>query len=177
MGAVRFVSLDPSNRCLQRTHLLPSAPTSRYSSRILILWLSRSPVLEIYTFHQYHEMAAAAPIEIAPAPWTCKCTSYVLIFFAAKSQGVPHDIAYDAVEGNAESFANASQAGAFRGGTGMIQIVRYTESPVGPYDEIVFLPGEFDTPGRKEKGVRITRIYVSQKETCYNGRRIWNIPK
>ena len=122
-------------------------------------------------------MAEAVPFIVAPAPWTCKCTAYVLVFFASSSQGLPQDIAYDPIEAGVESFSGADQAGAFKGGTGMIQIVRYTETPAGPYDEIVIIPGEFNTPGRKERGLRITRIYVSQKETCFNGRRNWNIPK
>lgn len=64
----------------------------------------------------------------------------------------------------------------------MVQIVRYTETPVGPYDELVFIPGDFDVPvlngtGGEGEGVkkkvrkntRITGIWVSQKETCWNG--------
>lgn len=59
----------------------------------------------------------------------------------------------------------------------MIQIIRYRDSPVGPYDELLVVPGSFDwsrdgPDGRREVGrnPRITRIYVSQKHTCYNGR-------
>ena len=122
-------------------------------------------------------MAEEISIPWVQAPWTCKCTAYVLIFFTFSSKGLPHDITYDPLEGQSGPFMEDSQAGAFKGGTGMIEIVRYSETPVGPYDEIVLIPGEFETPGKKERGSRITRIYVSQKETCYNGRRNWNIPK
>lgn len=63
----------------------------------------------------------------------------------------------------------------------MVQIIRYTSSPVGPYDELLVVPGYFeyerdreDGKGgvrvEKKKNARITRIYVSQKETCWNGR-------
>ena len=63
----------------------------------------------------------------------------------------------------------------------MVQIIRYTESPVGPYDEMLLVPGFFtydrESPGKdsavtaeQKKNLRITKIYVSQKETCYNGR-------
>ena len=122
-------------------------------------------------------MAEEETFITAPAPWTCKCTAYALVFFNSSSRPLPHDIVYDPLEGRSEEFSDARSAGAFRGGMGMVQIVRYTETPVGPYDEIVFSPGEFETPGRKEKGLRLTRLYVSQKQTCYNGRRNWNIPK
>lgn len=60
----------------------------------------------------------------------------------------------------------------------MLQFIRYTDSPVGPYDEMIVVPGGFeyereDEGGRrvKKRNPRITRIYVSQKDTCYNGRK------
>lgn len=58
------------------------------------------------------------------------------------------------------------------GKIGMIQVLRYTESPVGPYDELLIIPGffEYENEGEKEEGVRVSRIYVSQKYTCWNGR-------
>ena len=62
----------------------------------------------------------------------------------------------------------------------MAQIVRYTETPVGPYDELLILPGYFNgvgTAGEKRKDLRITGIWVSQEATLMNGRRNWNIPK
>jgi hypothetical protein len=59
----------------------------------------------------------------------------------------------------------------------MVQIVWYKDSPVGSYNELMVLPGLFDVPknaegkdrGKKRKTLRITRIYVDQKETTYNG--------
>lgn len=62
----------------------------------------------------------------------------------------------------------------------MVQIIRYTESPVGPYDELVLVPGNFeyesnelDAQGKREKkkNLKVSRIYVSQEKTCYNGRK------
>lgn len=67
----------------------------------------------------------------------------------------------------------------------MIQLIRYHDTPVGPYDEMILCPGSFEYPDpsssssskSKKKAMRITRIYVSQKETCFNGRKLWNLPK
>ncbi|KAF2664943.1 hypothetical protein BT63DRAFT_80795 [Microthyrium microscopicum] len=56
-------------------------------------------------------------------------------------------------------------------------IVRYADTPCGPYDEMMLIPGAFDVPSKNKKRLRITRIYVSQKDTMYNGRVNWNIPK
>jgi len=70
----------------------------------------------------------------------------------------------------------------------MVQVIRYTESPAGPYDELLIVPGKFEYEVEKQKkdgkiksetksDLRLTRIYVSQKHTCFNGRKNWNIPK
>ncbi|KAI4689155.1 hypothetical protein J4E81_007872 [Alternaria sp. BMP 2799] len=59
----------------------------------------------------------------------------------------------------------------------------------GPYDELLLVPGNFTVPqptntpsGQPhikipKKAQRISRIYVSQRTTTYNGRLNWNIPK
>ena len=106
---------------------------------------------------------------LAPPPWSCKCTAYVLPFFYSASSGLPVDLAYARLEAASPLFISKSGAGAYKGGLCMLQIIRYTETPVGPYDEMALLPGDFATPETKEQNMRITRIYVSQKDTCYNG--------
>ncbi|KAL8711245.1 MAG: hypothetical protein Q9220_004390 [cf. Caloplaca sp. 1 TL-2023] len=63
------------------------------------------------------------------------------------------------------------------GGMVMIQLLRYSSTPVGPYDEMLVAPGNFDVPGGHGSHTRITRIYVSQRDTTFNGRKNWNIPK
>lgn len=41
---------------------------------------------------------------------------------------------------------------------------------MGPYDELAVLPGYFDVPvGKRGCNSRVTAIWVSQKETCWNG--------
>jgi len=54
----------------------------------------------------------------------------------------------------------------------MVQIIRHTESPVGPYDELVLIPGKFEYESSgKKSNLKVSRIYVSQEKTCYNGRK------
>jgi hypothetical protein len=43
---------------------------------------------------------------------------------------------------------------------------------IGPYDEIMFIPGEFNNPV-STKHMRITTIYVSTEASIRNGRRNW----
>ncbi|KAG6900480.1 hypothetical protein C0993_010199 [Termitomyces sp. T159_Od127] len=58
----------------------------------------------------------------------------------------------------------------------MIMIVSYSDTPVGPYDELMYIPGRWKYKS-VTAGYRITRIYVSSQESTENGRRNWNIPK
>lgn len=59
----------------------------------------------------------------------------------------------------------------------MLYLLRYSETPVGTYDEMAIMPGYFEysrgtakgKKGKKEKHMRVTAIWVSQKDTCWNG--------
>ncbi|KAF5026290.1 hypothetical protein F66182_1611 [Fusarium sp. NRRL 66182] len=125
---------------------------------------------------------ASPEIHSIPPPWTLKGDIYAFVFWTPRSQakdGLP-SMAYSPLEGQS-SYAKDQEA---LGGLSMLQLIRYTDSPVGPYDELILVPGNFgyereDGSGRRvrKKGAKITRIYVSQKYTCYNGRKNWNVPK
>lgn len=117
------------------------------------------------------------PIELALAPWTLKGTVYSVTFVPLSTR-LPTK-AFPPLE---RQYASAIE-GEYDGTLGQIQIIRYTDSPVGPYDEILIVPGFFkynytDAAGEMEerKNVRVSRIYVSQKYTCWNGRKSKLIP-
>lgn len=116
-------------------------------------------------------------LPLAPPPWTCKCTAYVLPWYNSASSGIPIDIAYSPLEANASSFSSEKDAGKYKGGLCMAQVIRYRETPVGEYDELALLPGCFEGPDGKENDLRITGIWVSSKQSLMNGRNNWNIPK
>ena len=110
------------------------------------------------------------------APWTLHAECYTLLI---KLSEIPAGL-YDPRE---EAWNDESN-GTFAGGVGTIMIVRYTSTPVGSYDELLFAPGIFTVPQPSaghpkipKKALRIARIYVSQRTTTYNGRMNWNIPK
>jgi hypothetical protein len=63
----------------------------------------------------------------------------------------------------------------WRGGWGSVMIVDYESSDAGPYGELLFIPGRFDSSAGRRAA--ITRIYVSTKSSVENGRRNWAIPK
>ncbi|KAI9889326.1 MAG: hypothetical protein M1814_005569 [Vezdaea aestivalis] len=116
---------------------------------------------------------------LAPAPWKLRCDAYWLMYTAKGA--LPND-AYAPLESDWPAFSDPAKVGAFKGGLATAQFIRYSETPVGPYDELLLTPGAFESPpGRPAKSQkptsRVTRIYVSQEATLYNGRRNWNIPK
>lgn len=63
--------------------------------------------------------------------------------------------------------------GKFKGGLGYVMLVDYEKSPVGPYHELLIIPGKF----RKTKKQAITKIYVDSEASTQNGRNNWGIPK
>lgn len=105
---------------------------------------------------------------VAPAPWTLKADVYSLLMWL---KGPLVEDAYSPLE--AAALAD-SAASAYKGGLAGVQIIRYHDTPVGKYDEIFFVPGAFEVPRAKDgtkrpDNLRITRIYVNQKETTWNG--------
>ncbi|KAF5317699.1 hypothetical protein D9619_012643 [Psilocybe cf. subviscida] len=113
----------------------------------------------------------ADDIPVAPAPWILKGTSWTFIL-----SGLSTTTSFPA--GFSAEFQTEAlvEGGQFAGGFGGILLVSYSESPVGPYDELIYLPGKWKYAGKGE-AFRITRIYVSSKASTMNGRRNWNIPK
>lgn len=97
----------------------------------------------------------------APAPWKLKGEGIILIFKFKKEW--------------VEEYAHLPKhlIGKFRGGLGYVMLVDYHESPVGPYHELLIIPGKF----RKTKMQAITKIYVDSEASTINGRKNWGIPK
>ncbi len=99
----------------------------------------------------------------ALAPWSLQGSGYIMVFrlgpeFVSRHGFVPRDL-----------------KGAYQGGPGIVMYVDYTASPVGPYRELLFIPGRFDFSGKKY--FSITKIYVSSPASVEGGRQNWGIPK
>ena len=124
-------------------------------------------------------MDTTTDIEPLPPPWKLRGTIYTFPFWTNKSEiAAANDagLTYSPLEANS-AFASA-EAGKHLGGMSLIQIIRYSESPAGPYDELILSTGSFEyaveeADGKrvKKRHLRITRIYVSHKSTCWNGRK------
>lgn len=120
------------------------------------------------------------PITPAPAPWRLKGTVYTFLAYTS-SKGAAELSSMKAFMYCPLEAQSSFASGKFVGGIGMVQIIRYSDTPVGPYDEMLLVPGSFKYRSggssrtgqstKEQKSVRVTRIYVSQKQTCWNGRK------
>ena len=63
---------------------------------------------------------------------------------------------------------------AYRGGIGAVICVDYVTSNVGPYRELLFIPGSF---GRQQRDYSISQIFVSTLMSMVSGQANWAIPK
>ena len=120
------------------------------------------------------------PIPVAPPPWLLKGTtiySFMLYISPSHANSLDKSFIYSPLEANS-SFSDGKHVG----GLGLVQVIRYPDSPVGAYDELLLVPGnveyEKELAGndgnktmQKGKNLRLTRIYVSRKETSWNGRK------
>lgn len=77
--------------------------------------------------------------------------------------------------GRAELFAGTELAEARFGQLGIVMFVEYASSPVGPYYELLFIPGTFRFGQRRLPS--ITKIYVSSQASVDSGQHNWGIPK
>ena len=118
---------------------------------------------------------ASNDFKIAPGPWKCKVQVFNIPLYvgSAVAKSLPEH-AYSPLE-DKSPFAS-SEAGRCVGGLGNLMALRYVDSPVGPYSEFAIIPGQFTYPvevnGKRKEGkrLRISRIYVSSKDSAFNGR-------
>lgn len=60
-------------------------------------------------------------------------------------------------------------------GLGGFIIARYDHSPVGPYNELLYIPGRHKIGGKKS--FFISKIYVDSLDSVISGQANWGIPK
>ncbi|HSW12537.1 MAG TPA: acetoacetate decarboxylase family protein [Solimonas sp.] len=101
----------------------------------------------------------------APAPWDLQGRGYISMLRFSRDSRVQ------------DSFLLPSLLGK-RGKSpwGYMMFVDYSHSDVGPYHELLFIPGSFPfEDGRNH--LSISRIFVSSMDSVVNGQRNWGIPK
>jgi hypothetical protein len=107
------------------------------------------------------EAAASAPDDAAPAPWSLTGRGYILLLRPPPDED--------------GSGAPDALAAAKRSGPALMMFVDYATSGVGPYRELLYMPGRFATGNGRHWS--ITRIVVSTEASVRAGRANWGIPK
>ena len=101
--------------------------------------------------------------KIAPAPWTLHGDGVVMIVHFPEAFVREHGFLAD------------FQRDGYRGYVGTVMLVDYHRSGVGPYRELLFIPGVFRLGGQIT--FSISKIYVSTYDSVWNGIENWGIPK
>ena len=115
-----------------------------------------------------------------PAPWQLTGQCYLLFKYTTgvhaqrrPSEGCPSH----------QSIIDFDPVSPFVGGVGGILFVRYDTSPVGPYSELLFVPGAYATQplsplrGHSSSAFRVSQIFVSSSASVMSGRENWGVPK
>ncbi|PYH29928.1 uncharacterized protein BO87DRAFT_410177 [Aspergillus neoniger CBS 115656] len=108
----------------------------------------------------------------APSTWYNARGHIFMCFGWPSSAGGPPPASYHDLEEKSQ-FANQT----FIGGLQVCVIVQYLESPIGEYDELLWIPGAFQNPWTGKQTYRATRAYVSMAASLYNGRKNWNVTR
>lgn len=103
------------------------------------------------------------PEPSAAAPWTLHGRGYIFVY------RFPPDFVQQ------QSFLSAQQHEQLQARLGAVMLVDYADSPVGPYHELLFVPGRVAHAGQTH--FTISKIYVSTQASVENGQRNWGIPK
>jgi hypothetical protein len=105
----------------------------------------------------------AADVPRAPAPWTLAGDGYIVMLELPEAARRERSFIPDALRGR------------FEGRYSLLMALDYHSSNVGPYRELLFIPGRF----RARRGLcwSITKIYVSSWSSVKNGKLNWGIPK
>ncbi|WP_247231496.1 acetoacetate decarboxylase family protein [Telluribacter sp. SYSU D00476] len=103
------------------------------------------------------------PSQIAPAPWQLTGNGYIFLFRYRKEWVYEH------------GFLLPFQQRHYKLSVGAVIMADYHSSDVGPYRELMFIPGLFRLGGRYL--FSISKIYVSSYDSLWNGVENWGIPK
>lgn len=101
----------------------------------------------------------------APAPWDLHGRGYISLLRFPANSAAQEAFLPDSLRGKRS-----------RSRTAWMMVVDYESSDVGPYHELLFIPGTFPfEDGRRH--LSISRIFVSSMDSVVNGQRNWGIPK
>ena len=100
---------------------------------------------------------------LVPAPWNLYGNGFILLYHFPRSFN------------RQWGFMDDYQQKGYKGWIGAVMLMNYTQSPAGPYQELLFLPGLIHRGGKW--GFSVSKIYTSTEISKQNGWYNWGIPK
>lgn len=121
-------------------------------------------------------------IPLSPSPWNLKVkNSWILPFnkYNSKTTRINKDMNTTIISTNPLNNGNKEYSREDKDGLGMVMIISYSDSNVGPYDELLFaIPCKNPSINNELlPSYRIPVIYVSTEASVRNGRKNWGIRK
>ncbi len=96
------------------------------------------------------------------APWRLCGDSFIMLYH------LPREFVLE------RGFVPAELAERFVGGTGALILSDYKSSEVGPFRELLFVPGKFEWQGRAHYAA--TKVFTSTDASLTSGRENWGLP-
>jgi hypothetical protein len=123
-----------------------------------------------------------AGVSPVPAPWLLKAKLYLFTKLLSPGnredpvlQGLPPGSYSPSETVHSSALGPVNGAPQWKGGLCYVVLVRYEDSPVGPYDELIAVSDGWANPYEKRSSGRITNIYVSSLQSVWNGRNNWSM--
>jgi len=123
-----------------------------------------------------------SPPAVIPPPWLFKTKLY---FFTTPLkpanrddpllQGLPPGSYNPGETIHPSARAPVKGSPQWKGGMFKVVIVRYEDTPIGPYDELIAASDGFANPYEKGTSSRITNIYVDSRKSIWYGRKNWSM--
>ena len=117
----------------------------------------------------------------APSPWSLRAKHYLFITSPKPVnsedpilQGLPPGSYNPSETLHPSALALVNGSPQWKGGRAIVVLARYDDSPVGPYDELIIIFKGFSNPYQKGTSGRVTNIYVSSRQSVWNGRKNWS---
>lgn len=103
------------------------------------------------------------PAIIAPAPWHLTGSAFIMVYHFPRAFLRQY------------GFLAPYQKPSLKGWVGAVIMADYQNTPVGPYKELLFVPGFFKLHGKLRFSV--SKAYVSTYDSVWNGQQNWGVPK
>jgi hypothetical protein len=130
---------------------------------------TQTPMMDSTALLRPDGLQTAPDLEVVPPPWPIRGDGWVVFF------------KFDRSSRHGDYASVYGMRSRWRGGIGALTWMHYTSTPVGPYDELMLIPGRIEMPKHRGHGTRkywsISRIWVSTWESVVSGRANWGIPK